>query len=75
MDTTDVLVDAGCTESNTLNRFLCELEVTVCTGFEVTAKEEIGEKIVTASDVTAARGRVNMFVPINDSEQVRCFEI
>ena len=50
---------------------LCELEVTVCTGFEMTAKEEIEEKIGSAYNLTAARGRVNMLVPINDAKNVR----
>jgi len=49
---------------------LCELEVTVCTGFETMAKEEIEETIHLASDVTATRGRVNMLVPIDDAKNV-----
>jgi len=57
--------------SNAAKRMLCELEVTVCTGFEMTAKEEIEEKISCASNLTAARGRVNMLVPINDAKNVR----
>jgi len=64
-------VQEVCLESNTTNGMLCELEVTVCTGFEMAAKEEIEEKISSASSVTAARGRVNMLVPINDAKNVR----
>jgi len=56
-----------CVESN---GELCELEVTVCTGFETTAKEEIEETINSACDVTASRGCVNMFIPLNDTKKV-----
>jgi len=60
-----------CSGSTTANGALCELEVSVCTGFEMTAKEEIEEKISCASDITVARGHVNMLVPINDAKNVR----
>lgn len=56
---------------NMANDMLCELEVTVCTGFEMPAKEEIEEKMSSASNLTAARGRVTMLVPINDARNVR----
>jgi len=58
-------------ESTTQNGLLCELEVTVCTGFEMTAKEEIEEKLSSAYNVTAARGRVNMLVPVDEAKNVR----
>jgi len=61
------------TESNVADGRLCELEVTVCTGFEMTAKEEIEETIRLASNITVARGRVNMFVPIDHAKKVRYF--
>jgi len=61
----------NCLESTATNGMLCQFEVTVCTGFEVTAKEEIEEKLNSASNVTAGRGRVNMLVPINDAKNVR----
>jgi len=60
-----------CSQSNNANGMLCELEVTVCTGFEMTAKEEIEEKINSASSIAAARGRVNMLIPIMDAKNVR----
>jgi len=60
-----------CQESTMQNGLLCELEATVCTGFEVTAKEEIEDKLSSASNVTAARGRVNMLVPIDEAKNVR----
>jgi len=66
-------ITEACLESNTTNRMQCELEVTVCTGFEITAKEEIEEKMSSASNVTSARGRVNMLVPINDAINVSHF--
>jgi len=52
---------------------LCELEVSVCTGFEMMAKEEIEETISSASNITVARGRVNMLVPIDHAKKVRYF--
>ena len=58
-------------ESNAAGGRLCELEVTVCTGFETTAKEEIEETVTSASDVTAARGRVNMLLPVDCAKSVR----
>jgi len=66
-------VDVGkeSSESDAADGMLCELEVTVCTGFEITAKEEIEETVSSASNVTAARGRVNMFVPIDCAKNVR----
>ena len=56
---------------NATTAVLCELEVTVCTGFEMAAKEEIEEKLSSASKVTATRGRVNLLLPINDARNVR----
>jgi len=60
-----------CLQSTTTSAALCEFEVTVCTGFEMTAKEEIEEKLSSASNVTAARGRVNLLLPINEARNVR----
>lgn len=57
-------------QSNGGDGILCELEVTVCTGFEMTAKEEIEETVSSASSVTAARGRVNMLVPIDYAKNI-----
>jgi len=57
-------------ESNAGDGILCELEVTVCTGFEMTAKEEIEETVSPACSVKTARGRVNMLVPIDYAKNV-----
>ena len=64
-------LSSKCLKANAANGLLCELEVTVCTGFETTAKEEMEEKISTVSNATAARGRVNLLVPIDETKNVR----
>jgi hypothetical protein len=66
-----------CDEFNSLNasslsmegKLTCEMEATVCTGFEPMAVDEIAEKLGLTA--TVSRGRVNVIMPVEDARKVR----
>lgn len=47
---------------------MCEIEASVCTGFEPMAKEELEESF--GVNATISRGRINAVIPVSDVKKV-----
>jgi hypothetical protein len=64
-----VLSSLNAPSSSMEDNSTCEMEATVCTGFEPMAVDEIEEKLGLTAAVS--RGRVNVVLPVEDARKVR----
>ena len=59
-------------DSEENSSLFCNIEATVATGFEPTAKEEAEEKCGTVTKVS--RGKINIRIPVENAKQVLVYD-